>query len=224
VARPVFSAGKVQNADWLSDFYEDSLRELDEQMANLFYELGKRGLLEKTVVIVTSDHGSKWTTDQRIPLIMYGPGIPRKRILENTQPVDVAPTLLKLLGRQPPPWMVGRSLLGAPPDPWRTIVSSEIHGHGVDWQSGRWEIQPGTSNSGLWRVGTIVCDRQTVLDLTTGEFTESTLPGTFAKCPPGVVLPAEAMLRGVVQYLAQFDFRSVTAPFVSTRAAPAPAK
>jgi arylsulfatase A-like enzyme len=39
------------------DAYDDAIAYLDHQLGNLFAELDKRHLLEKTLIIVTSDHG-----------------------------------------------------------------------------------------------------------------------------------------------------------------------
>jgi len=72
----------------------------------------KKGLLEETLVVVTSDqceslgehdeltHGhSIYDATQRVPLILRGPGVPRGTVIhEIARTADIAPTLLARLG------------------------------------------------------------------------------------------------------------------------------
>jgi arylsulfatase A-like enzyme len=72
------------------DAYDDCLAYLDEQLGRLFAELGRRGVLDRTLVIVTSDHGehlgehrifgharSLYRPELDVPLLMVAPsGVP----------------------------------------------------------------------------------------------------------------------------------------------------
>lgn len=85
---------------------------------------GDRG---RTLVVLTSDHGEalgehKETTHGifayqgtlRVPLILFAPGrLPKRVVAEPAQHVDIAPTVLDLLGRAAEGRFAGRSLLGA---------------------------------------------------------------------------------------------------------------
>jgi len=51
-------APEVLNA-WINR-YDESLVYLDEQIGHLLDELARRGILERTVVVFTSDHGENW--------------------------------------------------------------------------------------------------------------------------------------------------------------------
>ena len=44
---------------WI-DRYDESLFYLDEQIGRLLDELARRGVLDKTIVVFTSDHGENW--------------------------------------------------------------------------------------------------------------------------------------------------------------------
>ena len=68
------------------DGYESSIAYLDEQIGRLFDELRSRGLLENTLVIVTSDHGehfqergfsghgmSVYRREIHVPLLIFPP-------------------------------------------------------------------------------------------------------------------------------------------------------
>ena len=84
---------------------------VDDQVARLLDELGRRGRLDDTIVVYTSDHGdyasehAMWGKSCTLydalvplPLILAGPGIPAAGALEGMiQSIDVLPTLLALL-------------------------------------------------------------------------------------------------------------------------------
>jgi arylsulfatase A-like enzyme len=97
--------------------------------------LAERLELDRTLVIFVSDHGESlgehayWGHGKNtlwpnldIPLIMAGPGLPAgKRIAGAVSIVDVLPTLVALLGLEPPERMEGRSLV----DTWRTPLPDD---------------------------------------------------------------------------------------------------
>jgi arylsulfatase A-like enzyme len=110
---------------YLASLYDAEIAGLDTQLARLFRRLRRRGLLENTIVVVTADHGEEFRDhgslqhgtalfeeSVRVPLIMAGPGLPAGRVVaDEVSIVDVAPTLLALVGAAPEPRFEGRSLL-----------------------------------------------------------------------------------------------------------------
>lgn len=60
-----------------------------------------------------ANHGSPYTYDQEVPLILWGPGIRPGRHDARVDPRDLAPTLAKLLGIRPPDKAQGRVLTEA---------------------------------------------------------------------------------------------------------------
>ena len=90
-----------------------------------FVELG---LAENTIFVVMSDHGEymtehgwcfgHWDRDLydpilRVPLVIAGPGIPSGEVVKDpVQLVDIAPTILDLLGHRPAKPFLGESLEG----------------------------------------------------------------------------------------------------------------
>jgi arylsulfatase A-like enzyme len=93
---------------------------IDRYVGELVETLGRRGLLEHTVIVFTSDHGDMlgdfglW--DKRfffeasvgVPLIMRGPGVPREERLNGplisrqlVSHLDLYPTFLRLAGIEP---------------------------------------------------------------------------------------------------------------------------
>jgi len=95
-----------------SDRYDGDIAEADRQLARLIEALGSAR--EKTMIAVAGDHGEAfgehgevahsifvYDTTLRVPLILNGPGMPADgRAIDGVAGlVDVAPTLLSLLGQ-----------------------------------------------------------------------------------------------------------------------------
>jgi len=92
-----------------------------------------------TVLIVSADHGEAfgehgfykhafeiWDVLTRVPLMVSGPGIKPKRISERRSHIDLAPTILDLMGVPPEKEFMGKSfvpeLFGAKPDNREPII------------------------------------------------------------------------------------------------------
>lgn len=109
-----FSAGidRAQQESWNNDLYDDAVVDMDQGLKVLFRDLEASGELDSTLIIISSDHGRKLSTIQRLPMIIHLPaGIDRVITSENTQHVDIAPTILDLLRQPQPRWMdSGRSM------------------------------------------------------------------------------------------------------------------
>ncbi|MEM7583593.1 MAG: sulfatase [Acidobacteriota bacterium] len=106
--------------------YDAEIRAVDEALGRLLAELDELGLRDETLLIVTSDHGEEFAERGRVgwhaltlyeemlavPLIFAGSSVPRGlRTSTLVGSVDVAPTLLDLLGIAWPASFRGRSLL-----------------------------------------------------------------------------------------------------------------
>ncbi|MES1176534.1 MAG: sulfatase [Myxococcales bacterium] len=93
-----------------------------------------------TVLIVSADHGEAfgehgfykhafeiWEVLTRVPLLVSGPGIKPRRIDERRSHIDLAPTILDIMGLPPEPSFMGKSVLpelqGAAPDNREPILS-----------------------------------------------------------------------------------------------------
>ncbi len=108
---------------------------IDRQVGRLTSILRERGLHRDTIVVYTSDNGfylsehglaGKWFMHEesiRVPLIVSGgPARAATTRGEMTLNIDLAPTLLRLAGLEPPAAMQGADLtplLEARPVPWR---------------------------------------------------------------------------------------------------------
>jgi len=91
--------------------YLGEVRRIDEQLGRIREELVSLGLADRTLVVITADHGEGngehgetthsyfvYESTMRIPLILWGGGVPRGlRVPTLVRSVDVAPTLLDWL-------------------------------------------------------------------------------------------------------------------------------
>ena len=124
--------------------YFGMVSEVDHQLGRLVDHLRTSGLLDDTVVVVTSDHGEQlgdhglvqklgfFEESYRIPCIVRDPRHPggKGRVVRRfTEAVDVLPTIAELLGLDVPTQCDGRSLVpfldGGEPEHWRTAAHYE---------------------------------------------------------------------------------------------------
>ncbi len=106
-------AARVRTLDWVADVYtrpelanpETPVRPYLRLFQNAYHD--QRGpdlfIREHERVIVTSGksgttHGSPYSYDTHVPLILMGPGIPAVHVTDSVRTVDLAPTLCDLLG------------------------------------------------------------------------------------------------------------------------------
>jgi len=96
----------------LVDRYDAEISATDAALATLFRGLSELGALDRTLVVVTSDHGEEflehdwvdhgWSLYEetlRVPLVFWAPAaLPPERVRTRASQVDVVPTVLALLG------------------------------------------------------------------------------------------------------------------------------
>lgn len=123
-----------------SALYDGGIRFTDAFLGGLLEHLRRLGLEDRTLVVLTSDHGEEFGDHDRtrfyndhcqtvyeelirVPLIMRLPGrIPAGRVVDTpVELVDVAPSILDILGFPMPPAMEGKSLWG--------LVTGQSHEH-----------------------------------------------------------------------------------------------
>ena len=110
--------------EYAKDPYSGEVAFVDAQLGWLFSFLEKSGALEKTIIILTSDHGEAFGEKEEIrhgffaynnvlhiPLIIYYPGDEAKVVSQNACHVDIFPTVCDLLGLPAPSHLQGESLL-----------------------------------------------------------------------------------------------------------------
>jgi choline-sulfatase len=108
----------------LMEKYDYEIAFTDLWVKKLFDEVKALGLAKNTAIVVCADHGEAWGEHKqyfhgtdlyeeqtRVPLIIAIPGQTPRVIDDQVELVDVAPTLLDLVGAPIPAAMRGRSLL-----------------------------------------------------------------------------------------------------------------
>ena len=182
----LFSKGLEQDQRWMTEFYDDAILDFDDYVRQLVDFLKERNLFDRTVLIIGSDHGQRFRTADRIPLLIRFPGGDHAdRISANVQNLDIAPTLLEYLGRSIPEWMVGRSLLSDSLDPDHPILAVNRGGTPTTvTQRGRQldtsEIRPPFYSLG--QISVILCSEAYRLYLENGIISHYTIPGHTSPC------------------------------------------
>lgn len=152
-ARYYFPPESVLRKDYLEDFnylttslkkniyliknrYDNSCHHLDGQLRRILDHLKAKGLMDSTIVVITGDHGeefmekgnwghnSGFTEEQlRTPLLLWVPGQTPREVNGLSSHLDVAPTLMTLLGVKNPPedYSLGMDLFAATPRTWTVV-------------------------------------------------------------------------------------------------------
>ena len=115
----------------LEEKYDGEVAFADKHIGAMLAALGKAGLADRTIVVLMSDHGEGFGEHKvfgermyfhgqtlydellRVPLVVHVPGVAHRKVPDPVMLIDLAPTLLDLVGHVAPPSMMGRSLVPA---------------------------------------------------------------------------------------------------------------
>jgi arylsulfatase A-like enzyme len=139
--------------------YRALLHGIDTEVGRVLAELDAKGLSDKTIVVFASDHGESLGEDPRlldthgkvtyaplvrIPIAIRIPGVTGGQRTDGVSLVDLAPTLIDLLGVKCDAPLDGQSLvpaiLGAP-DALRTIDRALAIHEELQWSVVEWPYQ-----------------------------------------------------------------------------------
>lgn len=106
------------------DRYDEEIRYTDLHIGRLLDDLRRRGLYDRTIIVITGDHGEGfgehgidlhgyhlYAAQTKVPLIIRVPGLAPVRVTMPAGHVDLLPTLANLAGLSPSTEMMGRSLV-----------------------------------------------------------------------------------------------------------------
>ena len=142
-----------EKAEIVKDVYADSLAYVDAQLDRLLRRLKERGEWDRTLVVVSGDHGEAFyehgtaahangVHDEviRVPLVVRAPGLEPGRDGRPSHLLDVAPGVFELLGLPVHPSFQGESLFAPEPpaDRLRYVMSDTA-----------WSTQLGVIRSGF---------------------------------------------------------------------------
>jgi arylsulfatase A-like enzyme len=125
----------------LRRLYVHAVAGWDRMLDDLLRRLDDLGLRERTLVVVTADHGEEFLEHGhlahgkqlfeesiRVPLVLAGPGVPRGRRRDPAQLVDLLPTLGRVLGAPLPAGLPGVDLLSTTDAPSRAAFAEARRG------------------------------------------------------------------------------------------------
>lgn len=117
IARRQAQGAEAFDVQQIVDLYDGAVRRFDDEVGRIVAHLAKRGLLDNTILVIFSDHGTDlfergtWgqgntvlgdDPSNRIPLIVVDPRRRGPRTVRATvRSVDLAPTLAELAGLDP---------------------------------------------------------------------------------------------------------------------------
>jgi hypothetical protein len=154
--------------DKIARLYMAEAAKDDEAIGVLLRALEETGLRERTIVVVTADHGetmssahsgtsgldkmpiryhhavSNFEETTKVPIVIVAPGrlSPGQEVKTRVRSIDIAPTVLELLGLEHHPRMSGKSLVGLAKGQAETeerVVVSEGRGSRAIMH-GRWRL------------------------------------------------------------------------------------
>ena len=129
---------------YASVLYDGEIASVDEAIGRLIERLEERGFLDRTLIVLTADHGEGlgehgelthalllYSQTIRVPLIVRDPGGPAgERVAAPVATVDILPTILDRLGLEVPAAVQGDLLppTNATATPRRKIFSETLYG------------------------------------------------------------------------------------------------
>ncbi len=110
---------------YAKDLYSGEIAYTDSQLGRLFDYLKTQNLLDRTLIVITADHGESlgehgeethgvflYDATLHVPLIMAGPGIPAGKVIaQQVRSIDIMPTILAFLNLPPGKEAQGVNLL-----------------------------------------------------------------------------------------------------------------
>jgi len=142
-----FTQQKVEKKDkesqrFVHQLYLAEVRYLDHYLAQIINTLKKEGLVERTLVVFTADHGEEFWEHNRnqhgytlyqevlkVPLILWGAGINPGVVERRIELIDLVPSLYEYLGIEPEPPVQGRSF-------WKLISLPDASLHSFYFSQG----------------------------------------------------------------------------------------
>jgi len=206
-----FSSEKQEQEFWDWDYYDDAILNFDTYVRDIVALLKAEAIWEDTILIISSDHGTKGAIFEPIPLIIRFPGTKHiGRVTTNSQRIDLAPTILEFLGAGVPEWMEGVSLLG----PDRELDRDIFAGNRAKSETiNGWREVPNPQPP-FYTLGTLAiihCHQWFQLTLSTNHLHRSTIKSHTAPCDDAPPMTMEQARRLLVQHLEErgYDITSI---------------
>lgn len=122
--RPYVKYEEFDFGNTVLDIYDSELAYTDSHLGRLFDWMEKTGRFKDTMVVIMSDHGESlgerglyrhatqlYNEQTRVPMIVYVPGLPPRRINDFVSTIDLGSTILSAAGLQVPVQYMGVNLM-----------------------------------------------------------------------------------------------------------------
>ena len=140
--------------DFFIAAYDEEIRYVDEQLTRILEKLQGMGVLEDSLIIVTSDHGEEfmdhgllkhgfqlYRETVEVPLIVHGPRFLRPgRERRVVSAIDIAPTMLGISGIAVPDHMLGTNLFAEPNGEPAMFCTHFVNQSKRGMRYGRWKV------------------------------------------------------------------------------------
>jgi choline-sulfatase len=190
---------------YVRQLYAAEVADWDAAFGALLAGLERLGLTERTLIVVTSDHGEEfqehgrlkhgtqlYEESIRVPLVIAGPGVTPGRVRTAAQGIDLLPTVAERLGIEVPETLPGANLLTAVPV--RSAVSETSTAVGPDHKpmplvalrTNRWKLidAPSLPRRELYDLQTDPGEQQSRPDAPEGVALSEALAAYVATAPP----------------------------------------
>lgn len=211
---PFFSRGREQHEPFMTDFYDDAIRDYDAYVREAVDFLKNRGLYDNTLLILTSDHGIQSYAGRTVPLIMRFPGgqLTGSRSAPS-QRIDIAPTILDYLNVTAPAWMEGDSLFSPPENARRPIFATRGGSAEVTETGTKAVADPEPPFYTLGRFSLIDCQYMYYLNLPERQLSRRAIPEHTAPCARQSLLSHEQALDIMLSHLDEKGYETGDIPF-----------
>ncbi|MDO8551804.1 MAG: sulfatase [bacterium] len=143
---------------YLKSRYLDCLYAIDDSLGKIFKTLEENSLTDKTIIVLESDHGEEFYEHGlfshanapyeeliHTPLAIKIPNVKHREIQNQTQNIDIFPTLTEILGTGSSPQFEGRSLL--------PLIKDQTYTQDDTYQISQWELDYSASfRKGEWKL------------------------------------------------------------------------
>jgi phosphoglycerol transferase MdoB-like AlkP superfamily enzyme len=125
-----FPPGRIELYEQPAGTRHNAMKYADYAIGRLFELARQEAYYANTIFLIVADHDPRVQGPElvpidrfRIPGLIIGPGVPKRRFEQLASQIDLAPTLLHLMGIETQHPMIGRDLLQLPPrNPGRAVM------------------------------------------------------------------------------------------------------
>jgi arylsulfatase A-like enzyme len=195
--KDVFSGSSNTDTPWDPSRYRDAIYSFDNHLKKIYDHLAQTGQLDRTILVVYTDHGFQYATHERIPIVIHFPHDAHTGTRRNNiQIVDIPVTLLDALGLPVPAWMHGTSFLHNETTATREIITTTAGSPN--------EVAPPFYQINTGQV--IVCQKWYELNVRKNTFDSGLISDHTAPCDKKLLPPDEQIHQMILDKLEKYGY------------------